>query len=92
MQEFLAIPMLMATFSSILQGNLLLLAVDNQSVLGAMTSGRSGAEDLNSGVGKAWLEVASQSISLHLLRVESKAKVADGPPRDDLSFLEEMQA
>ena len=92
MQEFLAIPMLLATFSGILQSNLLMLAVDNQSVLGAMTSGSSGADDLNTGIGKTWLEVASQSISLHLVRVESKANVADGPSRDDLSYLEEMDA
>ena len=69
----------------------MLLAVDNQSVLGAMTSGRAGAGDLNTGVGKTWLEVAGQGISLHLVRVESKANVADGPSRDDLTFLE-MQA
>ena len=92
MQEYLAIPLLLATFSGILQSNLLLLAVDNQSVLGAMTSGSAGAEDLNTGIGKTWLEVASQGISLHLVRVESKANVADGPSRDDLSFLEELQA
>ena len=92
MREFLAIPLLLSTFGSALQGCLLLLAVDNQGVLGAMVSGRAGADDLNIGIGKLWLMVADAGISLHIVRVESKTNVADGPSRDYLDLLRGLNA
>ena len=92
MQEFLAIPLLLSTLHAVLANQLLLLAVDNQGVLGAMVSGRAGVDDLNMGVGKLWLMIADAGISVHIVRVESKANIADGPSRDYLDLLHELNA
>ena len=92
MQEFLAVPLLLATFSAVLKEQLLMLAVDNQGVLGALISGRAGVEDLNMGIGKLWLMIADAGISLHVVRVESKANIADGPSRGHLELLEDLSA
>ena len=61
-------------------------------MLGALISGRAGVDDLNMGIGKTWLMIAGAGLALHVVRVESNANVADGPTRDDLSFLEELGA
>ena len=92
MQEFLAVPLLFATFEPLIQGSLLLLAVDNQGVLHALIKGRSSADDLNLGVGRHWLDVSRLRVAQHVVRVESASNIADGPSREDYSLLEAMGA
>ena len=86
MQEFLAVPLLLATFAAPLQHSMALLAVDNQGVLGALISGRAGVDDLNMAVGKTWLMIADAMAALHVVRVESDSNIADGPTRENLKF------
>ena len=92
MQEFLAVPLLFATFQPLVVGSLLLLAVDNQGVLHALIKGRSSAADLNYGVGRHWLDVARLRVSQHVVRVESASNIADGPSRDDCSLMKALGA
>lgn len=92
MQEFLAVPLLLATFAAPLRQSMALLAVDNQGVLGALISGRAGVDDLNMGIGKTWLMIAEAGLALHVVRVESNANIADGPTREDLGPMEEVGA
>ena len=92
MQEFLAVPLLFHTFSALIQGSLLLLAVDNQGVLHSLLKGRSGADDINQGVGRHWLDVARMRVAMHVVRVESAANVADGPSRDEFALLRALGA
>ena len=92
MQEFLAVPLLFHTFQSIIEGSLLLLAVDNQGVLHSLVKGRSSAAYLNSGVGRHWMDVSRMRVSQHVVRVESASNIADGPSRDDTSLLQALGA
>ena len=92
MQELLAVPLLFSTFSHLVQRSLLLLAVDNQSVLHSLIQGRAGAADLNFAVGKHWLDIARLHVSMHVLRVESKANIADGASRGDYTLMEHLGA
>ena len=90
MQELLAVPLLLATFAGLLQHQLLLVAIDNQGVLGSLLSGRAGADDMNMCIGKLWLDIAASSIGLHVVRVESKSNLADGTTRESLGQLEAL--
>ena len=92
MQEFLAVPLLLATFAAPLQHSMALLAVDNQGVLGALISGRAGVDDLNMAVGKTWLMIADAMAALHVVRVESDSNIADGPTREKLEVLRSLNA
>ena len=69
MQEFLAVPLLLATFAAELRSGLVLLAVDNQGVLGALVSGRAGVDDLNMGI---WENVADDCGSHALVARRSR--------------------
>ena len=81
MQELLAVPLAYTTFADEMQGALWTLSVDNQGVLHAILKGCAVAEDMNYAVAQVWLGIAAQDISVHLLRVESRANIADGPTR-----------
>ena len=66
--------------------------VDNQGVLYAILKGSAGAEDMNCAVAQVWLDFAAYDISVHLLRVESRANIADGPTRDHFYELAKRRA
>ena len=92
MQELLAIPLAFETFSSLVQGTLCTIFVDNNGVLGGLIRGSCMAADLNQAIGSVWLDIARLQIGLHAVRVESKANIADGPTREFLSLLGELGA
>jgi len=92
MQELLALPLALESFRPHLRGALVTIAVDNQGVLNAVLQGRAGADDLNAVVGKLWLEIAAESIAMHVVRVESLANIADGPTRESTELLDELGA
>ena len=92
MQELLAIPLAFESFRDLMDDALWLLAVDNQGVLHALVSGRSAAADVNSAVGRIWLDMAKHRVALHVVRVESAANIADGPTRESTELLEELGA
>ena len=47
---------------------------------------------MNMCIGKLWLDIAASSLGLHVVRVESKANLADGPTRESLGQLEALNA
>ena len=91
-QEMLGVMLAWATFESVLCGSLWTAFIDNDGVLGAILKGGSGAPEINIAVGQFWLGVARASVGFHGARVESKANVADGPSRDDLSEIRRLGA
>ena len=91
-QELLALPLMMATFGPWLQGALVMLAVDNSGVVGSMISGRGSAADHNAAIGRIWLDFAAANMAVHFIRVESACNVADGPTREDFSYMARLQA
>ena len=91
-QEMLGVALTWGTFSSVLQGSRWTSFVDNQGVLGAILKGGSGAPEVNMAVGHLWLDLAAFAVDLRVARVESKANVADGPSREDLSELDRLKA
>ena len=92
MQELLAIPLAFETFSSVVEGTLCTIFVDNNGVLGGLIKGSCMAADLNQSIGNLWLDIARLQIGLHAVRVESKANIADGPTREFLDLLGELGA
>ena len=92
MQELLAIPLALETFSNEIEGSLCSLYIDNNGVLGGLIRGSSVAADLNQAIGHLWLDIARLQIGLFAVRVESAANIADGPTREFLSLLGELGA
>ena len=92
MQELLAVPLGLETFSSVVAGTLLTVYIDNDGVLGGILRGSSVAADLNQAIGFLWLDIAKAGIGVHCERVESHANIADGPSREFLSLVEELGA
>ena len=48
--------------------------------------------EINLMVGKIWLWVAREQIALVIVRVESHANIADGPSRNDYSYMQRLNA
>ena len=92
LQELLAVVLAIHTFQDQVGQSLFTVAVDNQGVLHAVLQGRAGAEDANRCIAKLWLDLAHMNVSMHVLRVESCANLADGPTRDDTSYVRLLQA
>ena len=91
-QELMAVPLLLGTFGELLRGSLLLLAIDNSGVVGSLIAGRGSADDHNAAIAKVWLSFAALSVAPHFVRVETSCNVADGPTRENLHFMERLQA
>jgi len=91
-QELLGIVLLLGTFEQYLAGALWVSFGDNDGITHAIAKGGGHSEESNMTIGKLWLSVASLDIDLHVARVESAANIADGPSRDDLSLVRELQA
>ena len=43
-------------------------------------------------IGSIWIDFARAQLGAHFIRVESKSNNTDGPTRDDLSWVEKLQA
>ena len=48
--------------------------------------------ECNAVIGQLWHGVAEARMALHILRVESKANISDGPSRGDLSGMMSLNA
>ena len=64
--------------------------IDNSGALHALVHGTLLAPEANEIVGRPWLNVAAQQVALFSQRVESKANIADGPTRHDLSEVSKL--
>ena len=91
-QEMLAVLLFFESFSILLGGAQVTLYVDNQGVLGSCVKGSSDGPEINLCVGRLWLHIAFLCCEVVFVRVESKANVADGPTRDDLTLLQDLSA
>ena len=91
-QEMLAVVLLMGTFRDVLRGALLLLFIDSDGVRHALQRGTGGPPEVALLVGKFWLEAAELHLGAYTARVESKANIADGPTREDVSVLLSLHA
>ena len=58
----------------------------------ALLKGGGKALEINLPIGRFWLAMAKHRIGFYAARVESKANIADGPTRHDLSEVEELGA
>ena len=54
--------------------------------------GSSDGPEINLCVGRMWLQLASLCCEIVFVRVESKANIADGPTRYDLTLLHALSA
>ena len=88
----LAVVLALGTFELQLREALVLLFVDNDGVRESLMRGSSRAAEVNMLAGSTWLQLASWRTALYTARVESKANVADGPTRDDLSLVARLSA
>ena len=91
-QELLGAVLVLGTFAEWLSGTLWVSFGDNDGVTYALAKGGGHNEECNMVIGKLWLAVAELDTDLHVARVESKANIADGPSRDDISMLNQLQA
>ena len=91
-QELLGVLLAAFTFGHLLRGSLWTAFIDNDGVMLALTAGGGGSDEVHYAIGRLWLYVAEINCDLHALRVESKANIADGPTRDDLSLVNALGA
>ena len=91
-QEMLAVVLALGTFELQIREALVLLFVDNDGVRESLMRGSSRAAEVNRMAGALWLQLASWRTGLYTARVESKANIADGPTRDDLSLVARLSA
>ena len=91
-QELLGVLLAFATFSHLITNNYWTVYCDNQAVLNQVLNGCAGASagDLNAICGHLWLDIVKANAALNIVRVESKANIADGPTRDRFQLLEEL--
>ena len=82
----------LGTFSQFLKGTLWVSFIDNMGVMYCVRNATGAAPEVAIAIGKLWLQLGEMQTDLHGARVESKANIADGPTRDDLSFLEKLEA
>ena len=75
-----------------MRGALVILAIDNQGVVGGLVKGTSSASDHNATVAHIWLDFAVNASAPWVIRVETDCNVADGPTREKLEELNLMQA
>ena len=66
--------------------------MDNQATMNMMVKGWSRVQDTNDLVDACWLAIAKSAIDVHFVYVASKAKLADGPSRRDLSLLRSLES
>ena len=59
--------------------------IDNQGVLHSLLKGSGLGQEANNLIGDMWMELELLEVALWAGRVESKANIADGPTRYDLS-------
>ena len=84
----------LGTFEKDIDGQFRTIFCDNQAVLNIFLNGAAAAAagDLNVVTGKLWMEIVVRCISVNMVRVESKANIADGPTRDRFELLQELQS
>ena len=85
--ELLAAPFAFSTWSSRLSLRPVILFIDNDSAASNLVKGYSQKEDSTAIVGLFWLMVSSMKCHLYIDRVESKSNPADGPSRNDFTFV-----
>ena len=66
--------------------------IDNKPALSCIIKGFSKQDDLCSLTGKLWYEAGKLMSNYRAEYVESKLNLADGPSRDDMSFVESIGA
>jgi len=91
-QETLAIVLGLYTFLEFLRGALVVCFCDNDGVKASMSRGASVCPESSAMVGVLWMLAARERIGLYIVRVESKANIADAPSRGELSPMRELEA
>ena len=92
-EELLGVVLAVGTFQKDIDGQFWTICCDNQAVLNTFLNGvaAAAAGDLNVVTGQIWMEIVVRSISVNMVRVESKANCADGPTRDRFELLQKLQ-
>ena len=91
-QEMLSICLALESLGSTCEGAVVILFCDNAGVLHSMMRGSSRCVETNQMIGRTWYEAMRKRIGLHLLKVQSKANIADLPSRQDFALLKLMGA
>ena len=91
-QEMLSVVLALSTLGSLIDGAVVTLFCDNAGALHGLLKGRSRCCETNQMIGRTWFEVMRRRIGLRLLRVQSKANIADLPSRKDFVLLRTMGA
>ena len=90
--ELLAPVLALGTWGDKMADTLWTAWIDNQGVLHSLLRGSSVADDLNTLIGRMWMVLAKIQCDLSVMRVESKANIADGPTRKDFSEIAALGA
>ena len=91
-QEAMAVFLGLFSWLEWLEGTATTVYVDNEGVRYAFISGTSKCKELALMVAKMLHEAAARRWGLLFRRVETKANLADGPTREDFSYLGGLQA
>ena len=88
-QDFVAVVLADGSFN--LRKTAIHIFVDNNGVLyGFMKVRVKKSDEVNTGIGKTWLEFASRDIAPQFYRAESKSNLADGPSRMDFELTHKL--
>ena len=91
-QETLAVALALGTFPHFLPRSRIVCYVDNDGARASMMKGASHSPEINTLVGRMWLEMATLQASFFSARVETHANIADGPSRGDCSLMVRLGA
>jgi len=91
-QEALAVFLFIGTFQSVIARSRLLGFVDNDGVRASMLKGSCKAPEINTLIGRFWLDLAKRGTAVYLARVETHANIADGPSRAQLELMKRLKA
>ena len=89
-QEAMAVFLGLFSWFEWLEGAAITVYVDNEGARYALISGTSRCKEVALMVARMWHEAATRRWELLFGRIETKANLADGPTRDDFSYLENL--
>ena len=91
-QECLAFLLAIGTWPELVCQSRVSVFIDHLGVMYSFVKGRCRAPEVNQWVGRFWLQAVALDSCFYFARVASASNIADGPTRESLRLLEELQA
>ena len=91
-QELLAVLLMAETFADMVKHNTWTTWCDNQGVVASLVKGANRVTDANLVIAQFWLWIAKMEVDFEANQVHTHSTVADGPTRERLDIIAELNA